>query len=63
MVEDTAYHTALDRQPPVPQVNPITTRAQWEAQRRAAEENLGAFHGAIAKRRGGEALRAGEPGW
>ena len=50
MVEDPAYHTTPDIRPPVPQVNPITNRAEWEAQHRAAEENPGAFHGAIAKR-------------
>ncbi|GAC1582235.1 MAG: hypothetical protein NVS4B1_19500 [Ktedonobacteraceae bacterium] len=49
MVEDTTYSTAPDRQPPRPQVNPITTRAAWEAQHQAAEENLGSFHSAIAK--------------
>lgn len=32
------------------QSNPIRTRKDWEDQRKAAEENLGKFHGDIAKR-------------
>jgi acrylyl-CoA reductase (NADPH) / 3-hydroxypropionyl-CoA dehydratase / 3-hydroxypropionyl-CoA synthetase len=36
--------------PPAPQRNPIPDRAAWEAQRRACEQDPGAFHGAIAAR-------------
>jgi len=35
---------------PVAQTNPIRSRADWEAQRRAALADPGAFHGAIARR-------------
>jgi acrylyl-CoA reductase (NADPH) / 3-hydroxypropionyl-CoA dehydratase / 3-hydroxypropionyl-CoA synthetase len=41
---------ALPVTPPVARVNPIRTRADWEAQRAACSANPGAFHGDIAKR-------------
>ncbi|HEU4328577.1 MAG TPA: AMP-binding protein [Roseiflexaceae bacterium] len=34
---------------PAPQTNPIRTREDWEAQRRASMADPGAFHGAIAR--------------
>lgn len=36
--------------PPPAQVNPIRTRAEWEAQRAACAADPGAYHGEIAKR-------------
>jgi acrylyl-CoA reductase (NADPH)/3-hydroxypropionyl-CoA dehydratase/3-hydroxypropionyl-CoA synthetase len=36
--------------PPAARHNPLRTRADWEAARRAAEADPGAFHGAIARR-------------
>jgi len=41
--------TASHAPPRAPRSNPIRTRADWEAQRRAFLEDPGAFHGAIAR--------------
>jgi acrylyl-CoA reductase (NADPH)/3-hydroxypropionyl-CoA dehydratase/3-hydroxypropionyl-CoA synthetase len=45
MIESTVAHPARRQ----PRSNPVLTRADWEAQRKAVLDNPGAFHGKIAR--------------
>src|SRR5690606_2191131 len=47
--ESPMIEAAPHAPPRTPRNNPIRSRAEWEAQRRAAAADPGAFHGAIAR--------------